>query len=67
MADDQRLMAILVDNSRKYEANIFLVLAIVRNFNAHVFNDQSRLFISKNYSKAFFMCLEALMYILTNI
>jgi len=65
--DDKKLIAVLYDQSRSHEANIFLVLAIARNFSAHVFNDESELFLDKNYEKAFLMCIEALMYILVNI
>jgi len=65
--DDKQLIDIIFDASRRYEANVFLVLSIVRVFSAHVFNDQSDLFLEKNYDKAFSMCVEALMYTLTHV
>jgi len=61
---EKRLIDSLSDKTRKYETNIFLVLCVIRNFSAHVFNDQSDLFLEANYDKAFSMCIEALMYTL---
>jgi len=65
--DDMRLANILFDTSRPYEANIFLALCVIRNFGAHVFNDNSALFVKRNYDKAFLMCVEALMYTLQHV
>lgn len=67
LGDDERLIQILFDQSRSYLANAFLVLAIARNFSAHIFNDESNLFLETNYTKAFSMCIGALMYILGNV
>jgi len=61
---ERRLIGSLSDKARRYETNIFLVLSIIRNFSAHIFNDQSDLFLEANYDKAFSMCIEALMYTL---
>jgi hypothetical protein len=65
--DDDKLVSLLSDDSRKREANIFCVLCIVRNFGAHVFNDRSALFSEREYEKAFSMCVEALLYTLDHI
>ena len=66
-SDDEKLVSLLWDESRSHETNIFLVLCIVRNFGAHVFNDKSALFSDKGYEKAFSMCVEALVYTLSRI
>ncbi|HXQ91957.1 MAG TPA: hypothetical protein VN739_03055 [Nitrososphaerales archaeon] len=65
--DDKRLIQILFDESRSYLANAFLVLAIARNFGAHILNDESELFLEANYPRAFSMCLAALTYTLTKV
>lgn len=64
---EKRLIDSLSDKIRRYETNIFLALYIVRNFSAHVLNDKSSVFLEDNYDKAFFMCVEALMYTLTYV
>ena len=64
---ENRLIDLLSDKTRRYETNIFLALYIVRNFSAHILNDQSDLFLEANYDKAFSMCVEALMYALTHV
>jgi hypothetical protein len=66
-ADDKKLIDILSDKSRSHEANIFLALCIIRNFGAHIFNDQSRLFSEQEYDMAFSMCIEALMYAIGHV
>jgi hypothetical protein len=65
--DDARLVNILLDTSRPYEANVFLALCTIRNFSVHVFNDKSNLFLRSNYEKAFLMCAEALMYTVLHV
>jgi hypothetical protein len=67
VSDDEKLVSLLVDNSRRHETNVFCVLCIIRNFGAHVFNDGSALFSEKEYKKAFSMCIEALVYTLSRI
>jgi hypothetical protein len=62
--DDKKLIGVLTDESRSHEAIIFLALCIIRNFGAHIFNDQSHLFAENEYDTAFRMCVEALMYAL---
>lgn len=66
-SDDDKILSLLSDESRRHETNMFCVLCIIRNFGAHVFNDRSALFSEKEYDKAFSMCIEALVYTLSRI
>jgi hypothetical protein len=65
--DDMKLAIILTDESRSRQTNMFLALCIIRNFGTHAFNDESVLFLEKEYAIAFSMLVEALMYTIANI
>jgi hypothetical protein len=65
--DDMKLVSLFSDESRIHEANIFLAVCMIRNFGAHIYNDQSALFSREKYDTAFSMCVEALMYTLSHV
>ena len=66
-ADDQKIIDILNDRVSPYEAKIFELLCLTRNFTAHIVNDSSTLFAVVNYKAIYEMCLAAFLYTLNEI
>jgi len=58
--EDGKISDILSDKTDLYEAKMFKLLCLLRNFTAHVFNDRSCIF--DNYERVFEMCLAAFLY-----
>jgi hypothetical protein len=66
-ADDSKLSDILNDTKTSYEARMFEMLCLTRNFTSHLLNDLSIMFHEGTYEKIFEMCLAALLYTLGQI
>jgi hypothetical protein len=67
-ADDAKIGTILTDTTSSTEDTMFKLLCLMRNFTAHMFNDQSVIFKDKEtYRAAFRYCLTAFLYSVNEI
>ena len=66
-ADEKKISDILADKTSPYEAKMFEMLCLMRNFTAHLFNDRSIVFQTTDYETVFSMCLCAFLYSLDKV
>jgi hypothetical protein len=65
--DEAKITGILSDTATPFEARVFEMVCLMRNFTSHRFNDSSVMFQQPTYDSIYELCLLALFYTLDKI